>query len=200
MSKGNLKLFPANQVAVDMLGAGFSLDDKTLSALEAASNSPTVPRNEPVRKEIASSNSIDDLVFGAILSGKLPCIDSKGIPFPSPPRPSQAKDWFVDPSDVNTLLASAGYRHVWSPKAKRARRKTPVPPASWKHLVQQEATAMCLRLYASGANPSVSDLAKSLASWCAKKKIVTERGIPPSPGYIRTHILSSQHWKKPKKP
>ena len=128
MSKGKLKLFPANQVAVDLLGAGFSVADKTLLALEAASNSPTVPRNEPFVEEIASSNPIDDLVFGAILSGKLPCIDSKGIPLPKPPRLSQSKDWFVDPSDVNILLASAGYRHVWSPTAKRTPRKALARP------------------------------------------------------------------------
>jgi hypothetical protein len=200
MSKSNLKLFPANQVAVDMLGAGFSLDDKTLFALEAASNSPTVPRKEPIRKEIASSNPIDDLIFGAILSGELPCIDSKGMAFPKPPRPSQAKDWFVDPSDVNKLLINAGYRHIWSPKAKRTQRKSPAAQVSWRHRVQQEAAALYLRLRASGANPSVSDLAKSLAPWCEKKKIFAERGKPPSVQYIRVHVLGKQYWKKPQYP
>lgn len=200
MSKSNLKLFPANQVAVDMLGAGFSLDDKTLLALEAASNSPTVPRKEPIRKEIASSNPIDDLIFGAILSGELPCIDSKGMAFPKPPRPSQAKDWFVDPSDVNKLLINAGYRHAWSPKTKRTQRKTSVAQISWRHRVQQEAAAMYLRLRASGADPSVSDLANSLAQWCKNNKIVAERGKHPSAHYIRVHVIGKQHWEKPQYP
>lgn len=200
MNKVKLKLFPASQVAQDLLGAGFSVDDKTLLALDIASKSPTVQREAPIRHEIAASNPIDDLIFGAILSGELPCIDSKGIPLSKPAKPSQAKDWFVDPADVNLLLSTNGYRQAWVPKAKRAPRKTPTPQISWKLRVQQQATTECLRLYALGANPSVTDLAKSLVLWCAKQKIVAERGKPPSADYIRVHVLGGNHWTKPPKP
>jgi hypothetical protein len=166
MSKAKLKLFPASQVAVDLLGSGFSIDDKTLTDLEALHKIPTVQR----------------------------------AAVQTPLNPSQLKDVCVEPVEVNALLASSGYRVIWSPKAKRISRKTPAPQISWKLRVQQQATIECLRLYALGANPSISDLANSMAKWCVKNKVVAERGIPPLAGYIRVHVLAGKHWTKPSKP
>jgi hypothetical protein len=197
MSKAKLKLFPARQVATDLLGSGFSIDGKTLTDMEALHKIPTVQRAAVEWKNLVDSNPIDDLVYGAILTGKLPAVGSKGIPLHTPLNPSQLKDVFVDPADVNALLFNAGFRVIWSPVAKRAPRKTPTSQISWKLRVQQEATALCLRFYASGANPSVTDLANSMAEWCVKNKVVAERGVSPSASYIRVHVLGSKHWKKP---
>jgi hypothetical protein len=200
MSKVKLKLFPARQVAVDLLGSGFSVDGKTLTDLEALHKIPTVQRAAVQWKNLVGSNPIDDLVYGAILAGKLPAVGSKGMPLHTPLNPSQLKDVFVNPTDVNALLFNAGFRVIWSPIAKRTPRTTPASQISWKLRVQEEATELCLRFYASGANPSVTDLANSMAKWCVKNKVVAERGVPPSASYIRVHVLGSDHWKKPVKP
>jgi hypothetical protein len=77
--------------------------------------------------------------------------------------------------------------------------KTPELP-NWKMKIQAEATAMCLRLYKSGANPTVHSIKGDLAKWCQKNGVTTDNGIFPNEEYLRTHVLSRKHWKKPDSP
>ena len=196
MKHAKLKLFPATQVSKDMLGT--VAVDAAVEALARAEKTPTVPREAPVWKELTSTH-IENLVFGAIASGDLPCVDSNGNKLPLPTCPGEFLNVYVTVPDVNALLSRAGYRRVWKPKISRAKRKPPSQQISWKLRVQQEATALCLRLYAAGANPSVTDLADSMADWCVQSKVVAERGKPPSKSYIRMHVLGRRHWNKPVK-
>jgi hypothetical protein len=199
MATTKLKLFPASQVSRDLLRSG-TATDAAVEALAYAEKTPTVPREVPVWQEINASTNIENLVFGAIASGELPFVDSNGNKLPLPTRPAEFLSAYVTVPDVNALLLRAGYRRVWNPKVSRATRKPPSQRISWKLRVQQEATAMCLRLYANGANPSVIDLADSMAHWCVQNKVVAERGKSPSRSYIRMHVLGGQHWNKPVKP
>lgn len=73
-------------------------------------------------------------------------------------------------------------------------------PSQWKMKIQAEATALCLRLYEQGCNPTIHSIKDDLATWCRENGIVTDSGIHPSSEYLRVHVLSSRHWKPPQRP
>jgi hypothetical protein len=74
--------------------------------------------------------------------------------------------------------------------------KLPAGP-NWKMLVQAEATALCLRLRATGANPTRSSILGPMATWCVDNDIRTLNKIHPSANYLRTHVLGGKHWDVP---
>lgn len=78
--------------------------------------------------------------------------------------------------------------------------RTELDPSNWKMKIQAEATALFLRLYESGANPTVSSTKDDLAKWCQKNNVRTDTGIFPNAQYLRSHVLSGKHWKKPDRP
>ena len=77
------------------------------------------------------------------------------------------------------------------------------PPglSNWKMKVQTEATAMFLRAYEAGANPTVNSIKNDLVRWCINNRITTgETGIIPKASYLQQHVLSGKHWKRPDRP
>lgn len=68
---------------------------------------------------------------------------------------------------------------------------------NWKMRIQSEATALCLRLRKSGANPTRRSILGPMAEWCVKNKVKTDGNIIPSAGYLRTHVLGGKHWDVP---
>lgn len=73
----------------------------------------------------------------------------------------------------------------------------PSTVSNWKMLVQAEATAHCLRLRKSGANPTKHSIVEAMATWCRDNDIRTETKIHPSANYLRTHVLGGKHWDVP---
>ena len=71
------------------------------------------------------------------------------------------------------------------------------PVANWKMQIQAEATALCLRLRKSGANPTKHSLLDPMARWCRENGVKTDGGIYPKEGYLRTHVLGGKHWDVP---
>jgi hypothetical protein len=69
--------------------------------------------------------------------------------------------------------------------------------ANWKMQIQAEATAHCLRLRKSGANPTRNSILDSMAQWCRDNDIKTDTRIHPSANYLRTHVLGGKHWDVP---
>jgi hypothetical protein len=193
------QLYPALQVAND-LNPKIRLIPIRPSTLKNKVFLSGVPRQYPQWRQIAKVSTIDAIIFGAFLDQRLPCVDKNGLPLPIPTIPSEFSQLHVSKRDVNKLLSAAGYRMIWEPKLKRTSRKISTQEISWKLQIQIEATARCKRLYISGANPSKTDLADSMASFCKKNNIKTNTGSFPSKGYIRTHVLGGMQWKLPPKP
>jgi hypothetical protein len=73
----------------------------------------------------------------------------------------------------------------------------PAPIANWKMQIQAEATALCLRLRNSGANPTKNSILKSMTIWCVDAGVKTDGNIYPREGYLRTHVLGGKHWDVP---
>jgi hypothetical protein len=71
------------------------------------------------------------------------------------------------------------------------------PVANWKMQIQTEATALCLLLRKSGANPTRNSILDSMAKWCRDNNIRTDTKINPSANYLRTHVLGGKHWDVP---
>ena len=197
MSK--LKLYAATRVAEDLKQKNTWVEIRLRNLMNGASLH-IAPRKAPKWRRIAEVSSIDKVIFGAFLDQRLPCVDKNGLPRPVPTMPSEFSQLYVSKRDVNKLLVAAGYRVIWEPKAKRAPRQISTQIINWKLQIQIEATARCKRLYASGAYPSRTDLADSMASFCKKNNIKTNTGSFPSKGYIRTHVLGGMQWKPPQKP
>jgi hypothetical protein len=195
----NIKLYPATRVAEDLYQKNNFVDIRMRKLMHGA-GLHNAPRKSPRWRRITEVSSINQLIFASFLNKSLPCIDKNGLLLPIPTTPSEFSQFYVCKSDVNKLLQSSGYRLEWKPKNKRASRKKLTQDVNWKHLVHIEATALCIRLYRSGANPSRSDLAKNLELWCSKNNIKTDSGNFPSNGYLRTHILGSREWRFPPKP
>ena len=72
------------------------------------------------------------------------------------------------------------------------------PVANWKMQIQTEATALCLRLRKSGANPTTNSIVDSMSKWCINNGIMTDGGIHPSANYLRTHVLGGKYWNVPR--
>lgn len=68
---------------------------------------------------------------------------------------------------------------------------------NWKIRIQAEATRMILSGREQGAQPKPFSIINDLARWCVKNNVVTPTGVHPAAGYIRTHVLSGNHWKAP---
>ena len=194
-----LKLYPATRVAED-LDRKNNFVEIRLRKLMHGESLHMAPRKAPTWRHIAEVSGINKLIFGAFLDQRLPCVDKNGLPLPLPKMPSEFGLLYVSKRDVNKLLLAAGYRMIWKPKAKRTSRKKSTQEINWKLQIQIEATALCKSLYASGANPSRTDLADSMARICKQKNIKTNTVSFPSKGYIRTHVLSGRQWKFPPKP
>ena len=194
-----IKLYPATRVAEDLDKKNNLVDIRMRNLMHGAALH-IAPRKFPIWQRITEVSSINQIIFASFLDKSLPCIDKNGLPLPLPTKPSQFSQLYVCKSDVNKLFQASGWRLEWEPKNKRTARKKLTQDVSWKVLVQIEATALCTRLYRSGANPSRSDLAKNLELWCSKNNIKTETGIFPSKGYIRNHVLGSKEWRFPPKP
>lgn len=73
--------------------------------------------------------------------------------------------------------------------------KTATP--NWKMQIQAEATALVLRLRASGASPTRHSILDSMVTWCRENNVMTDGKIFPSSGYLRTHVLGGKHWEVP---
>lgn len=113
-------------------------------------------------------------------------------------------------------LAAASYQRLHQqltkkapPIPREARVATPVSreispvaevTSNWKMKVQAEATAMYLRLYEAGANPTIRSIKDDLATYCRKESITTDTGILPTGEYLRSHVLSKKHWTPPPRP
>ena len=69
---------------------------------------------------------------------------------------------------------------------------------NWKMQIQTEATALCLRLRKSGANPTTNSIVDSMSKWCVDNGIMTDGGIHPSANYLRTHVLGGKYWNVPR--
>ena len=69
---------------------------------------------------------------------------------------------------------------------------------NWKMQIQTEATALCLRLRKSGANPTTNSIVDSMSKWCVNNGIMTDGGIHPSANYLRTHVLGGKYWNVPR--
>jgi len=114
--------------------------------------------------------------------------------------------YFLRNSSQASVSATVGEMCILPPPAKETQQvasleSKPEPEfANWKMRVQAEATARFLRLYGAGANPTISSIKDDLAVWCRENKVVTDSGIVPSAEYLRTHVLSSSHWKRPSRP
>ena len=193
------QLYPALQVANDLKSKIRLIPIRPITLKNRVFLSG-VPRQDPQWRQIAKVSNIDQIIFGAFIDQRLPCVDKSGLPLPIPTTPSEFRNLHVSELDINKLLFAAGYRMIWEPKAKRTSRKISTQEISWKLLIQIEATARCKRLYISGANPSKTDLADSMASLCKEQNIKTNTGSFPSKGYIRTHVLGGRQWKFPPKP
>jgi hypothetical protein len=76
------------------------------------------------------------------------------------------------------------------------------PIEQWKLRVQQHAAELWQRILDSGANPTVANTKDAIASWCVANDVRTDSAnVHPTAEYLRTHVLSSLHWKKrPTKP
>jgi hypothetical protein len=55
--------------------------------------------------------------------------------------------------------------------------------SNWKMQVQVEATALFLRYYRAGANPTISSTKEDLSKWCRANGVLTDSGIVPSGEY-----------------
>ena len=193
-----IKLYPATQVAEDLDQKNIRVEIRMDKFINRKSFS-NASRKIPIWRKIAEVSSINQLIFSSFLDKNLPCIDKNGLPLPIPTMPSEFNQLHVTENDVNNLLFNHGYRLTWKPKSTRTKRHN-LTKNNWKMLIQIEATALCQRLYASGANPSVTDLADSMARMCKQKNIKTSSGIFPKKGYIRAHVLGSKNWNFPPKP
>jgi hypothetical protein len=71
------------------------------------------------------------------------------------------------------------------------------PVANWRMQIQAEATAHCLRLRKSGANPTRHSILEPMAKWCRDNDIRTDTKINPSANYLRTHVLGGKYWDVP---
>jgi hypothetical protein len=71
------------------------------------------------------------------------------------------------------------------------------PLTHWKMRVQAEAAAEWRRMRAMNCNPTLASIRPHLLKWCRENNVKTNSNINPSDGYLRTHVLSSQHWTPP---
>ncbi len=193
-----IKLYPATKVAEDLDQKNNFVDIRMRKLMYGAALH-NAPRKFPKWRRITEVSRINQLIFSSFLDKNLPCIDKNGLPLPIPTMPSEFNQLHVTENDVNNLLFNHGYRLTWKPKSTRTKRKNLIKN-NWKMQIQIEATALCQRLYASGAKPSQTDLADSMARLCKQKNIKTSTGIFPTSGYIRNHVLGSKHWNFPPKP
>ncbi len=71
------------------------------------------------------------------------------------------------------------------------------PLLPWKMEVQAIAAELWITLRKAGANPTIAGIVDQVARRCAERGIKTQIGVNPRSGYLRTHVLSSQHWTPP---
>lgn len=85
--------------------------------------------------------------------------------------------------------------------AKASLEATPKPKPAlqmpWKMEAQAIAAELWSNLRNAGANPTVAGIVDQVARICADRGIKTASGINPTPGYLRTHVLSAKHWTPP---
>jgi hypothetical protein len=75
---------------------------------------------------------------------------------------------------------------------------TPLPAVlNWKMRIQIEASAHCLRLRQSGANPTRNSILEWITQWCRDNDVKTDGKIFPTANYLRTHVLGGRHWDVP---
>ena len=155
-------------------------------------------------ESLAILNTLDDgaktavlnLARKAILAGQLNSHDAqttarisdmaKATPLVTP---QEFQDWAVANGITLKLPAL---------KPKRVRsKKQPIQTNNWRMRIQAQATSHILALRKSGANPTVHSIINDIHTWCVQNSVRSSRGVIPSPGYIRTHVLGGKHWTPP---
>ena len=74
----------------------------------------------------------------------------------------------------------------------------PVPVFDWKNTVRSEAWEKWVQTLAENGTPTLENVSKHLAYWCATKNIKTSIGKSPKASYLKTHVIDSQHWSPPR--
>lgn len=191
------KLYPITQVVIDIYGQ----DAQVLEQINTLSNlakPPSKRQKDPTWATIGDQDPITTLLFTKVLTGHLPAIDSTGHKIDKPTRLNQFTDLYATEDEVNSVLCEAGYRFIWTPKIRKTKPKSVA--MNWKQEYQAEATAYYIRTWGHGATPNRKNCADTLAKWGALNKKTTDLGKIPGAGYIRVHVIGTQHWTPPKKP
>jgi hypothetical protein len=69
---------------------------------------------------------------------------------------------------------------------------------NWKMRIQIEAAAHMKTLRAAGASPTTHSILDRMVTWCRNNEVMTDGGIYPKAGYLRTHVLGGRHWTPPR--
>jgi len=105
----------------------------------------------------------------------------------------------VTPQEFNDWVVTTGMTlKLPALMPKRARtNKSAVQTNNWRLRIQKQATQHMLALRKGGANPTVLSILRDIHAWCVQNNVKTPRGIVPSEGYIRTHVLGGKYWSPP---
>ena len=82
------------------------------------------------------------------------------------------------------------------PAGMKIKQSAEPPLDHWKLRIQRQACLVWQRVFDYGGTPSVSNTKNEIAKWCVDNDVRTDSGnVHPTAEYIRTHVLSSNHWK-----
>ena len=125
----------------------------------------------------------------------------------TPPDTTYIYYYLTTPDDVNKWANSRGFTWRWEVQPPTPQATPPVAESAfpepspelrhWKMRVQSAAAEHWKALRASGANPTVSSIVDWMANWCRDNNVLTDNGINPSSGYLRTHVLGGGNWTPP---
>lgn len=169
-------------------------------------SNPTPPLKtvDSMVESLAANNNLDDDATTAILNmarkaihdGELNSYDAMTTARISDPAkatplvtPQEFKDWLAI-RGINLKLPTL------RPKRARAKKQV-IQTNNWRMRIQAQATSHILALRKSGANPTVHSIINDIHTWCVQNSVRSSRGVIPSPGYIRTHVLGGKHWTPP---
>jgi hypothetical protein len=103
--------------------------------------------------------------------------------------PQEFKDWVV-------IVGIALKLPTLKPKKPRVKKQV-IQTNNWRMRIQTQAASHILALRKGGASPTIHSIINDLHAWCVQNNVRSDRGVVPSPGYLRTHVLGGKYWTPP---